>query len=86
MVPHLWEHFDMGDIGALVAPRGLMIETGDADPLNGKSKLANVRSQVAIAQKTFRALGANANLQHHIFKGNHRCSGDQEIPWMVELL
>ncbi len=35
VVPHLWENFDMGDIGAMIAPRALLIETGDADPLNG---------------------------------------------------
>jgi dienelactone hydrolase len=86
MVPHLWEHFDMGDIGALAAPRGLMIETGNADPLNGSSNLANVRSQVAISRKVFRALGANDRLQHHVFDGNHRWSGEESIPWMQELL
>jgi hypothetical protein len=27
-VPHLWEKVDMGDMGALIAPRTLLIETG----------------------------------------------------------
>ena len=36
-VPHLYEHVDMGDLGALLAPMPLLIETGDADPLNGSS-------------------------------------------------
>jgi hypothetical protein len=63
-----------------------MIETGNADPLNGSSNLANVRSQVAISRKVFRALGANDRLQHHVFDGNHRWSGEESIPWMKELL
>jgi hypothetical protein len=86
MVPHLWEHFDMGDIAALIAPRGLLIETGDADPLNGASNLANVKSQVAITRKTFAAFGVSSKLRHHIFKGNHRWSGEEAIPWMKEML
>lgn len=86
MVPHLWEYFDMGDIGALVAPRGLFIETGDQDPLNGPSKLKNVRSQVAMTKKVYDALGAAGQLQHHIFKGEHLWNGTRAIPWLQQQL
>ena len=34
-VPGLWQAVDMGDLGALIAPRPLLVETGDEDPLNG---------------------------------------------------
>ena len=34
-VPHLFEHVDMGDVGALIAPRPLLVETGTHDDLNG---------------------------------------------------
>jgi dienelactone hydrolase len=86
MVPHLWEYFDMGDIGALVAPRGLFIETGDADPLNGKSGLKNVRSQVAISRKVFKALDAGSKLEHHVFAGDHRWCGQRAVPWLQKQL
>ncbi|HEY3233893.1 MAG TPA: hypothetical protein VGJ84_04220, partial [Polyangiaceae bacterium] len=86
LVPHLWESFDMGDIGALVAPRGLFVETGSRDSLNGKSNLDNVRSQVRIAGKVFSAFGARRNLVHHVFDGEHRWDGTRAIPWMQQVL
>jgi hypothetical protein len=84
LVPGLWEAFDMGDIGGLLAGRALCIETGDADPLNGASGLANVISQVAHSQQVFDALGGT--LTHFIFSGPHRWDGSQSIPWLVEQL
>lgn len=82
IVPGLWEDFDMGDIGALIAPRGLFIETGDADPLNGASGLENVAPQVRVCRKVFRALGAASQLQHDVFAGGHRWCGTQAIAWL----
>lgn len=86
MVPGLWEDFDMGDIGALVAPRGLFIETGSMDPLNGQSGVKNVRSQVNISRKVFTALGVRQKLQHHIFDGKHLWDGTRAIPWLQQQL
>ncbi len=86
LVPHLWEHFDIGDIGALIAPRGLFIETGDRDTLNGQSNLANVRSQVRIARRVFTAHAAKSRLQHAIFSGGHRWDGERSIPWLQRML
>jgi dienelactone hydrolase len=86
MVPHLWEHFDMGDIGALASPRALFIETGDADHLNGKSGLANVTSQTAIAAGAYADLKAENQFFHHIFSGPHTWNGQKAIPWLIEKL
>ncbi|HYF51204.1 MAG TPA: alpha/beta hydrolase family protein [Planctomycetota bacterium] len=86
LVPNLWQDFDMGDIGALIAPRGLLIETGDADPLNGRSGLANVKSQVEITRKTYNALDASNKLEHHIFSGGHKWDGTRALPWLKEML
>ena len=83
-VPGLWEHFDMGDLGALVAGRNLCIETGDRDALNGVSGLANVESQVAIARPAFGLLGGD--LLHVVFSGEHRWDGERSIPWLQEKL
>lgn len=81
-VPHLWEKVDMGDIAALIAPRPLLIETGDKDPLNGKSGVDNVLPQVEITRRAYRLLGADDRLFHHIFPGEHRWSGEKAIPWL----
>ena len=85
-VPHLYEHVDMGDIAALIAPRPLLIETGSRDPLNGRSGLKNVRSQVAIARRAYRLLDAGRDLVHDVFEGEHRWHGEKAVPWLVEQL
>jgi dienelactone hydrolase len=86
IVPGLWLHADMGDIGGLIAPRGLFIETGDVDSLNGRSGLENVYSQVELARQAYTALGAADQLDHHVFQGPHRWDGTRAIPWLVAQL
>ena len=80
LVPRLWESFDMGDIAALIAPRNLFVETGDADDLNGASGLANVMPQVEVARKVYDLLGGD--LRHDVFSGPHRWHGENAIPWL----
>ena len=84
LVPRLWESFDMGDIAALIAPRSLFIETGDADNLNGASGIANVTPQVEIAQEVYNLLGGD--LQHDVFSGPHRWHGENSIAWLTAQL
>lgn len=71
-VPHLWEHVDMGDIGALIAPRALMIESGTKDHLNGKRGIDNVTEQIDIAKKAYELFGKAENLIHYIGESEHR--------------
>jgi len=85
-VPGLWQLADMGDIGALIAPRPLLIETGDADPLNGEHGVANVLEQVAITRHAYALLNAEERLCHHIFAGEHRWCGEKSVPWLVSHL
>ncbi|MBN1642209.1 MAG: hypothetical protein JXA09_13320 [Anaerolineae bacterium] len=85
-VPHLWETADMGDIGALIAPRPLLIETGSRDALNGARGLENVVEQVAIAQRAYDLLGTPDLLAHSVFEGEHRWHGVEAIPWLVRWL
>jgi len=76
-VPHLWEYVDMGDIGALIAPRPLLIETGDQDPLNGERGIENVKEQVEITRKAYKLYHAEEKLYHHIFEGEHMWNGEK---------
>ena len=85
-VPRLYEHADMGDIGALIAPRPLLIETGDIDGLNGARGVRNVKSQVRITRAAYRLLGAAGNLKHDVFHGPHQWFGTTAIPWMTKHL
>lgn len=83
-VPNLWEHVDMGDIAALIAPRPVLIETGTRDPLNGSIGLANVTPQVEIARAAYRAMGVPERIKHDVFEGKHVWHGKEAIPWMQQ--
>ena len=83
-VPDLWRYADMGDLGALIAPRPFCIETGDQDGLNGASGLKNVRRQMAIVRRAYALLNVSENLKHDIFKGKHQWNGVKSIPLVMK--
>ncbi len=85
-VPNLYEHVDMGDIGALIAPRPLMIETGDEDNLNGRDNHRNVKSHFPITRRAYRLCDATGALKHRVFHGPHRWHGVEAIPWLKRWL
>jgi dienelactone hydrolase len=85
-VPGLWNAIDMGDLGALVAPRPLRIESGSRDPLNGATGLTNVVGQLAIAQQAFDGLAAATALDHVVFDGEHRWDGTGLGAWLAAAL
>ncbi len=71
-VPHLWEHFDMGDIASLIAPRNLMIQSCRDDHLNGPRGLENVYEQVDVIKAAYALCGHEDRLVHDICEGGHR--------------
>lgn len=85
-IPHMWEYADMGDVGALIAPRPLLIETGDRDEENGSSGLANVLRQVETTRQAYRLLGAEHLLFHDVFSGPHKWHGKHAVPWVKQHL
>ena len=84
--PHVWEYVDVGDIGALIAPRPLVIETGDKDGLNGKSNLNNVIPQVETVRKAYRLFRKEDSLIHDIFDGPHRWNGIASVAYFKKVL
>lgn len=74
-VPGLWETVDMGEIGALIAPRPLVIESGIHDHLNGHRGIDNVVEQVAVTRKAYGLFHAEDALVHDIFDGVHEWHG-----------
>jgi len=85
-VPDLWKHFDMGDIAALIAPRALIIETGDKDELNGESGLDNITPQVNITRNAYNTYGCNDKLVHTVFDGGHLWNGTDVYPFFSQFL
>jgi len=85
-VPDMWKHFDMCDIVSMIAPRPLIIETGDIDPLNGESGVSNVTSQFDISQKVYDIAGFKNNIRHVIINAGHVWGGHDIYPFFKENL
>ena len=86
-VPHLMEHFDMGDIASLIAPRRLMIQSCREDRLAGTRGLANVQEQVDIIRANYAVTGIAEHVQQDIEDGPHHLDTRhlQDIAaWLVE--
>jgi hypothetical protein len=71
-VQHLWEHLDMGDIAALLAPRPVWIQSCREDHLNGAGGLENVYGQVDIMRGAYRLYQAADRIHHEICPGGHQ--------------
>lgn len=86
-VPHLMEHFDMGDIASLIAPRRLMIQSCREDRLAGARGLTNVQEQVDIIRANYAITGNTENVQQDIEDGPHHIDTShlQDITvWLAE--
>ena len=75
-VPHFFETADMGELGALIAPRPFFVESGANDPLSGRRRLANVTEQLAVTRAAYRLFGAEDKVRHSVHEGGHEWRGD----------
>lgn len=75
-VPHIWETMDMGDMGAMIAPRALFIESGEKDHLEGERGLENVYPQVMTAKRAFALYQKADDLVHTVHDGGHEWRGN----------
>lgn len=86
--PNLWKLLDMGDVGAMIAPRPLFVESGRHDPLEGAPGLDNVYPQVQIAREAFELQGCGDRLVHSIHEGGHQWVGTGVIDffnhWLLQ--
>lgn len=71
-VPHLWEYFDMGDIGTLIAPNKVIIQSCKEDKLNGPRGIVNTVEQVNIMRDGYELIGLADNVMHDICEGTHQ--------------
>ncbi len=91
-VPGLFRWFDVCDIGSMIAPRAMQVETGMSDRLNSQLVgLGNVISQFDLTQKSFALYGAKEKLWHHVTDGGHGGEtsanvGEKFLPFVHEYL
>lgn len=88
-VPHLWEHYDMGDIASLIAPRPLLVQSCQDDHLNGPRGLRNVLEQLDIVRAAYRQYGHEDWLVHDVREGDHCWHGEplaEVLPRFREML
>lgn len=85
-VPHLWETCDMGDIGALIAPRPFLIESGLRDHLSGERGIENVKEQYDITQGAYRLFNAEDRLVLYTFDGPHVWNGSVTYDFIKKYL
>ena len=81
-VPNLWLHFDVQDIGALIAPRPLVIQSARGDHLNGPRGMANVDEPYHDLETVYRMLGEEQHLQHSILEGEHHFGLEDMLPFI----
>jgi hypothetical protein len=71
------------DLGALIAPRSLLVQTGRDDLL---FPVGAFEDSVARLSPVYDHLGAADRLEHHIFDGEHRWDGARAYPFLERRL
>lgn len=82
-IPGIREYFDMGDIGCLIAPKKLIVVSGNQDaifPIDGAKKAYSV------LESAYRKAGKPENCHMLIGNGGHRFYGDDVWPVVHKLL
>ena len=73
-VPNLWNSFDCEDIGALVAPRPLHVETGFRDYLSSrKIGIGNVILPLEAVRDRYALVGRREDVSIFVYDGGHNC-------------
>ena len=78
-VPHLPEYAEMPDVAGLIAPRPLMVENGDEDPIY---PAAGVEAALVTLRQVYAAIGHPERLTTHTFHGVHRWDGEPVSEWL----
>jgi fermentation-respiration switch protein FrsA (DUF1100 family) len=83
VLPGMLGRLEHVDLGALVAPRPLLIETGTGDDL---FPAPVATAEVERLRAVYEALGAADHLVHDVFDGGHEWHGEQAYPFLERRL
>jgi dienelactone hydrolase len=83
VLPGMLGELEHVDLGALVAPRPLLVETGTEDLIFPE---AGARREMARLESVYEALGARERLEHDVFEGGHRWHGERAYPFLERWL
>ncbi len=72
-------HLEHVDLGALVAPRPLLVETGTDDML---FPLASASASMGELRAVYARFGASEHLAHDVFPGGHQWHGEAAYPFL----
>lgn len=78
-IPNMLEWGEMRDVAALIAPRPLLIISGQRDPI---FPIAATRRACAELAKVYACLGASANLEKDFFDGPHAWSNRKTLTFL----
>jgi dienelactone hydrolase len=79
VLPGMIGRLEHVDLGALVAPRPMLVETGIDDTL---FPLPAAARSMADLRVVYQHLGAADRVQHDVFPGGHQWHGDQAYPFL----
>jgi dienelactone hydrolase len=82
-VPGLHRFGEMYDLVGLIAPRPLLIEAGDYDPI---FPLAAVKRSVERARDVYQVFDARDQVETDYFHGRHQISGERAYDFLMEKL
>lgn len=82
-IPGMHKFGEIYDLAGLIAPRPMLVEAGDHDPI---FPLEGVREAVARAKEVYQVFGAEGQVETDIFEGRHRISGARAYNFLKEKL
>ena len=82
-VPKIAQYYDMGDLCAMVAPRKLLIVTGETDPI---FPVESAKQCAEVAKRIYEKLGVPQFCNHVIGDGGHRFYADASWGYIREYL
>ena len=83
VLPGMLGEIEHAGLGALIAPRPLLVETGTEDPI---FPVAAARREFARLAAVYDALGVPERVEHDVFEGGHQWHGERAYDFLAHWL